>query len=105
MKRLSKKPVSMFIAAVVAGTTGYSQAQMLEEVVVTAQKREQSLQDVGIAVTAFSGDQLQAMGMDNVQKIQDMTPNLRIKPTITGVAQYSIRGVGENADPPTASAP
>ncbi len=73
-------------------------AQMLEEVVVTAQKREQSMQDVGIAVTAFSGDALQAMGVDSIGKIQDMTPNLRIKPTITGVQQYSIRGVGENAD-------
>ena len=35
----------------------YLPAQLLEEVIVTAQKREQSLQDVGISVTAFSGEQ------------------------------------------------
>ena len=70
----------------------------LEEVTVTAQKREQSLQDVGIAVTAFSGDRLQEMGIDSVAKMQYFTPNLRISPTITGVPQYSIRGVGENSD-------
>ena len=70
----------------------------LEEVTVTAQKREQSLQDVGIAVTAFSGDRLQAMGIDTVEKMQFFTPNLRISPTITGVPQFSIRGVGENSD-------
>jgi hypothetical protein len=35
-----------------------SGAQVLEEIRVTAQKREQSLQDVGISVTAFSGDQI-----------------------------------------------
>jgi iron complex outermembrane receptor protein len=34
------------------------EAQVLEEVIVTAQKREESLQDVGISVSAFSGDQL-----------------------------------------------
>ena len=73
-------------------------AGMLEEVTVTAQKREQSMQEVGIAVTAFTGDRLQAMGIDTVGKMQYFTPNLRITPTITGVPQYSIRGVGENAD-------
>ena len=73
-------------------------AGMLEEVTVTAQKREQSMQDVGIAMTAFTGDRLQEMGIDTVGKMQYFTPNLRISPTITGVPQYSIRGVGENAD-------
>ncbi len=37
---------------------------LLEEVLVTAQKREQNLQDVGIAITAFSGDQLRAFGVE-----------------------------------------
>ena len=71
---------------------------LLEEVTVTAQKREQSMQEVGIAVTAFSGDRLQEMGIDNLGTMQFFTPNLRITPTVTGVPQYSIRGVGENAD-------
>ena len=93
---MNKKPIALLISLAAIGGPAYS--QQLEEVVVTAQKREQSLQDVGIAVTAFKGEQLQAMGTDTVQKLQDMTPNLRIKPTITGVAQYAIRGVGENAD-------
>ena len=70
----------------------------LEEVVVTAQKREQSLQNVGIAITAFDGQVLEGMGIDTIKQLQDHTPNLRIKGTVTGVAQYAIRGVGENAD-------
>ncbi|MEH6519405.1 MAG: TonB-dependent receptor [Halioglobus sp.] len=94
--KMKKLAVATGLGAMLMG--GYAQAQMLEEVIVTAQKREQSLQDVGIAVTAFSGDTMQAMGIDSISKIQDMTPNLRIKSTITGVPQYSIRGVGENAD-------
>ena len=45
------------------------QAGVLEEVMVTAQKREESIQDVGISVTAFSGDQLQNLGMTNTVDI------------------------------------
>ena len=78
---------------------GLVSAQALDEITVTAQKREQSLQDVGIAITAMTGDQLTDRGIDSVIKIQDMTPNLRIKQTFgSGVPRYAIRGVGEASD-------
>ena len=44
-------------------------AAVLEEIVVTAQKREQNIQDVGISMTAFSGDQVEALGMTNTTEI------------------------------------
>ena len=71
-------------SAVVGEAQESESSTVLEEVTVTAQKREQSLQDVGIAVTAFSGDRLQSMGIDNLGKMQFFTPNLRISPTVTG---------------------
>ena len=80
--KLFRNPLALAVAGTIAASANLASAQMLEEVVVTAQKREQSLQDVGIAVTAFSGDTMQAMGIDSISKIQDMTPNLRIKSTI-----------------------
>ena len=86
---MNKKPIALLISLAAIGGPAYS--QQLEEVVVTAQKREQSLQDVGIAVTAFNGDQLQAMGTDTVQKLQDMTPNLRIKPTVSARTPIPVR--------------
>ena len=43
----------------------FAQGGLLEEVIVTAQKREQSAQDVGIAITAFSGTQLNQLGIVN----------------------------------------
>ena len=98
------KKISIFLIGLMTLASGSALAQdqesgnAIEEVIVTAQKREQSMQEVGIAVSAFSGDRLQAMGIDGISQIQDHTPNLRIKPTITSVPQYSIRGVGENAD-------
>ena len=53
------------IAAIVAAPS--VSAEVLEEVVVTAQKREQSVQDVGISVTAFTGEQLSQRGYTNAQ--------------------------------------
>ena len=45
------------------GVVAPAVAQVLDEVVVTAQKRQQDSQDVGIAITAFTGDQLRALGV------------------------------------------
>ena len=61
---LTRQSAWLAVAAVAAVPIGAS-AQVLEEVVVTAQKREQNIQDVGISVTAFSGDQIEALGMTN----------------------------------------
>ena len=48
---------------------------VLEEIIVTAQKRDQNLQDIGIAVTAFSGNQLRALGIsDSVELAQPERP-------------------------------
>jgi len=74
-----------------------SYSSVIEEVVVTAQKRQQSLQDVGIAVTAFSGDQLQELGYDTAQQITAMTPGVTtIQPNGPSSFFTSIRGVGQN---------
>ncbi len=69
----------------------------LEEVVVTAQKREQSIQDVGIAVSALSGDQIRQLGFGNAQQITALAPGVStVQPN--GEANYSIaiRGVANS---------
>jgi iron complex outermembrane receptor protein len=87
-------------AAVVALSTLGSQpliAGVLEEVVVTAQKREQSLQDVGIAVSAFTGDQLDALGFNNSSDIAMLTPGVHVGGNLAGQnLQFTIRGVAQN---------
>lgn len=71
-----------------------------EEVVVTARKREESLQDVPISVTAFSGEGLEKRGVSNLQGINSFTPNLELsngRPDGGGsAAQAYIRGVGQS---------
>jgi iron complex outermembrane receptor protein len=92
------KPLAIAVAAHMLMMAASAGAQvLLEETVVTAQKREQSIQDVGIAITAFTGDQLNQLGFTNAQQITSMAPGVQtIQPN--GVANYSvaIRGVVAN---------
>lgn len=72
-------------------------ASLIEEVVVTAQKREQSLQDVGISVTAFTGDQLTAMGFTQLQDMQLHTPGLQVFGYGSGsMTTFNLRGSAQN---------
>jgi iron complex outermembrane receptor protein len=74
-----------------------AQAQVLEEVTVTAQKREQSLQDVGISVTAYSGEQLRTLGFNNAVDVVVQTPGLQVSGAGGGTTNsFSIRGVSQN---------
>lgn len=73
-------------------------AAVLEEVVVTAQKREQSLQDIGIAVTAISNQEIREYGFSNATDIVTKVPSLDAY-TVYGPGSSSnvtIRGVGLN---------
>jgi iron complex outermembrane receptor protein len=64
------KSLHSILSACVAGALFFSIAPtataqgVLEEIVVTAQKREQNIQDVGIAITAFTGDQMRSLGIE-----------------------------------------
>jgi iron complex outermembrane receptor protein len=66
----------------------------VEEVVVTARRREESLQDVPIAVTALSGDQLAESQILAVKDVAAVAPGLNINSDSVGRAFISIRGVG-----------
>jgi iron complex outermembrane receptor protein len=70
-----------------------SNAQVLEEITVTAQKREQDLSDVGISITAMSGNQLRNLGFDNTTEFDDMVPGLLVTDYGNGVTtQFTVRG-------------
>lgn len=82
------------------GQVGPAQAQSaeapstkIEEIIVTAQKREQALQDVPIAVTAFSGAALDRAQIEDATDIQYSIPNA----VLTGNDRFTLRGIGQNA--------
>lgn len=66
---------------------------VLEEVMVTARRRTESLQDAPLAVSAFSGDDLMDAGVTNLADITEMVPNLQISRPSRDANIY-IRGVG-----------
>ena len=67
----------------------------LQTVIVTAQKREQPLQQVGVAVSVLAGDELAARGVRKVNSLQNEVPSLEIEPAFGGgQAQFRLRGVG-----------
>jgi iron complex outermembrane receptor protein len=84
-------------------TRAASKSRFIEEVVVTAQKREENLQDVPISVQAFSAEALDARGISDPVALQNITPGM----TYSQTASYSIiyiRGVGTDAFIPSADA-
>ena len=71
---------------------------VLEELVVTAQKKEEALQDVPIAVSAFSQDSLEAQKIDGGPNLQQAIPNVTFaKGNFTNSFNFAIRGIGNKA--------
>lgn len=96
-----KSLLASALSMVAVSVPSYAQSQdafSLEEIIVTAQKREQNLQDVGIAISAFQGETLEAMGVVNSNEIAAKTPNLTIVSPAGegGVVSVFIRGIGLN---------
>jgi len=96
--RWSQLPLSLSVAtAITAFSCSVVAQSLLEEVVVTAQKRDQGLQDVGIAVSAFTGDQLRAFDATDSFDIAAYTPGVHISGNLAGQnTQFTIRGVTQN---------
>ncbi len=71
-------------------------SRQLEEVVVTARKKEENVQDISASLTAHTGAMLDSMGITDIKDLQNVTPGL----TVNEMASYSmifIRGIGSDA--------
>ncbi len=88
---MKKTLLSTAIAASLL-TTGVAHAQ-LEEVVVTAQKRSQDLQDVSAAVTSINADDLKTSQINNIEDLQVLVPGLTFGNDFN-FAKIFVRGVG-----------
>jgi iron complex outermembrane receptor protein len=89
----------LLATAIVAALTAGAQAQVFEEeIIVTAQKKAQNLQDVGVSMSAFTGQQMETLGWDNSLDVAKQTPGV-IATSNTGdtgnIALFSIRGVSQ----------
>ncbi len=104
-RSLSERPTSSKVhfvifaclSALAASDMAIAKSKVLEEVVVTAQRREQSIQDVSMSITAFSEESLADRQIEGAEDIQFNLPNVVIARN-TAV----VRGVGNNAASSTA---
>ena len=98
MKKISF-PKSSSLVIAVAALTAISgvQAAQLEEIVVTAQKRVESLQDIPISITTIDGGKIEEAGINNIEDLAAYVPNLML--TENAVATSIVmRGVGPGAN-------
>ena len=71
-------------------------ADSIEEVTVTAQRREQNIQDVGISVTALSASQLENLNIASATDIVRAVPGLKMNAYSSSQVVFNIRGVSQN---------
>lgn len=75
--------------------TANAQSSLLEEIIVTAQKREQSLQEVPIAVSVLNEDQINASFGDNIEALQALVPSVSFRTgNTTRNSALTVRGIG-----------
>jgi iron complex outermembrane receptor protein len=96
--RLARPIRGLLLAVALVSPTALGQAPStaaIEEIVVIAQKREQLVQDIGIAVTAFSGRSLRERGVDQADDLYKLMPNVNLQNNGGGgAAVVIVRGVG-----------
>src|SRR5512144_2398371 len=92
------------VLATAIGASAHAQTQpatsaaastTIEELVVTAQKREQSLQDVPVAVSAFTSEKRDLIGVNTITDLTNFTPGLEYNAQND---RNTLRGVGRNTN-------
>jgi iron complex outermembrane recepter protein len=95
MERKLQWAATCAVLAMAGGHTEIARAQvggtLIDELVVTAQKREERLQDVPVAVSAYTSEMRDLIGIKTVQDLATFTPGLSFNP---GLDRMSLRGIG-----------
>ncbi len=107
LKTASALAVAILVMGVASGQTADTPgaSERLEEVVVTAQHREEKLEEVPVSVTAFSEVAIRDSGIRNTGDFMALTPNVSFDQSFTvGNSFVTMRGVEQinNADSPVA---
>lgn len=98
-----RRALAIIIAALATAASAQAVgAPALEEVIVTAQKREQSLQDVPLAVSAISGNDMLEAGINDIRDLSRQVPSLQVQSsTSVAAVNYRLRRVGNIGNIPT----
>ncbi len=88
--------VALSIPSSVLAQDARRSERALEEVIVTAQKREQNINDVGIAITAFDASTIKDLAFSQPADVASQTTNFSVNTLVTSIPNFTIRGVGVN---------
>ena len=92
---MTTKILALLALATVSITSAMAQEVLIEEIIVTAYKRAENIQDVPVSITAFSGDFLTKNGMVSIEDVSRMTPNFTINTSSYATDnRITIRGIG-----------
>ena len=69
---------------------------MVDTIIVTAQRREESANTVGMAIQAFRGEQLQQLHVTNAKDLSSVAPSFSVSQSYQGIPTYTLRGIGFN---------
>ncbi len=89
--------VASFAGIPVLAQTDQARTDIIEEILVTAEKRASTVQDTSIAITAYDTSSLNDRGIDELEDLQFSAPNLVISPNSQSPVTYAyIRGIGSD---------
>ena len=95
MKSMSKSLFQVLLTFTLMFTVAIPANAELEEIVVTAQKREENVQDVPISITVLSSDQIESSFSNNFENLQKLIPSVNFrKGNTTRNSAISVRGIG-----------
>ncbi len=98
MKSNVRNLLAISVSLCAAASVANAETQALEEIVVTARKAAESLQDVPVTVTAISDETIDQLGLDDASELTNLIPNLTIQKGGTGGGgMIRLRGIGSSA--------
>jgi iron complex outermembrane receptor protein len=90
--------IAAILSAQISATAAVAAEQVLEEIVVTAQKREQNLSETPLSITALTGSALEAMAATQFRDFATTVPGLNYTTAGIGATQVNLRGVTTGTD-------
>lgn len=91
MKQLTGRSSALALVVLLAPSMLFAEGRQIEEVIVTAERQEASIQDTSISITAFTGEFIDDFGIRNQEDLQNFVPATTIQPY-----DATVRGVGRN---------
>ena len=91
--------LAILAASLTMNSTVWAQEFVIEEIIVTASKRPQTLQEIPIAVTVVTSDQIEKAKIIDIKDLQSLVPSLRVSQLETaGNVSFFIRGFGNGSN-------